>query len=238
MKTETFTVALDATEGVSGLVYFADDEAWSNRTLVLAHGAGAGQRHPFMVEFARGLSDRGVHVVTFDFPYVAQGRRAPDRRDRLVACWRSVVEAVREHVDLRETTLFIGGKSMGGRMATYLAVEMSTEDRARFAGVVLLGYPQHPPGRPDRLRADHLGGVGIPMLFVQGSRDSFGTPDELHAQLTGIPDVEVHPVQGGDHSFKVLKRTGRTAADVHAEILDAIVAWMPRTVPSQVRSHP
>jgi hypothetical protein len=223
----TLRVALDNAPEVTALCHAAVGER-TGQTLVLAHGAGAGQRHPFMVHFARGLSERGLEVVTFDFPYMAQGRRVPDPRDRLEACYRAVVEAVRARGAIGPRGLFVGGKSMGGRIATYVAAAMREADRRLLGGVVLLGYPLHPPGKPDRLRAAHLGDVGVPMLFVQGSRDSFGTPDELRAQLAGVEGVEILPVDGGDHSFKVPKRSGRTASEIHAELQDAIAAWTRR----------
>jgi predicted alpha/beta-hydrolase family hydrolase len=144
-------------------------------TLILGHGAGAGQTSDFIVSFAGGLAARGIDMVTFNFLYREQGRRIPDPNDKLEACWRRVIEAVREQVKSCRDALAIGGKSMGGRIASQVAAGGVSE----LAGLVFLGYPLHPPGRPDRLRAKHLSDVKAPMLFVQGSRDAFGTPDEL-----------------------------------------------------------
>src|SRR5262245_40422869 len=141
-------------------------------TLILAHGAGADQRSRFMTAFADALSTRGIDVVTFNFLYTEQRRRAPDRRPQLVACYRSVISAAQAELPSAREYLFIGGKSMGGRAATHVAAE----DRALpIRGLVLLGYPLHPPGRPDQRRDSHLPDVRRPMLFVQGSRDAFGT---------------------------------------------------------------
>ena len=203
-----------------------------NRTIVLGHGAGAGQTHPFMVDFAHGLGARGVDVVTFNFPYMEHGRRMPDRRDRLEACYAAVLRRVLDLPMLAGSRPFVGGKSMGGRMATYMVAGLSDELRARIGGVVLLGYPLHPPGRPERLRASHLGDVRVPMLFVQGDRDTFGGPDELERALTGVETATIQPVVGGDHSFKVPVRSGRTRAEVFAEVQDGIVSWMDDVEPS------
>jgi predicted alpha/beta-hydrolase family hydrolase len=186
--------------------------------LILAHGAGADQRHRFMVAFAEGLAARGVEVVTFDFPYTAAKRGAPDKPPVLEACWRDVIAAVRP--SLRGRKLAIGGKSMGGRIATMVAAGSPLAD-----ALVLLGYPLHPPKRPDQLRVKHLASITTPMLFVQGTRDPFGGPDELEPFLDGLP-ATIHQVAGGDHSFAVLKKSGRTEAEVFAEVEEAIVRFL------------
>ncbi len=152
-------------------------------TLVLAHGAGAGQHSTFMVEFAKELAALGLDIVTFNFLCTEQKRRVPDKTPVLEACYRAVVEAVRNEVPSAGRALFIGGKSMGGRMATHIA---AADQSLPIDGLVLLGYPLHPPGRPDQRRDAHLPAVGRPMLFVQGSRDTFGTPDELRPVLDRI----------------------------------------------------
>ena len=151
--------------------------------LVLAHGAGAGQHHPFMTAMAARLAARGITVVTFDFPYVHEGRKVPDRAPALEACFAAVADwAVTTRDDAPGRRLLLGGKSMGGRMATHLAAAgFSALNGAGppLAGVVALGYPLHPPGRPDQLRDAHLPAIAAPVLIVQGSRDTFGTPAEL-----------------------------------------------------------
>ena len=189
--------------------------------LVLAHGAGAGQRHPFMVSAARGLAQRGIDVVTFDFPYMAEGRRVPDRAPVLEQRFREVIDGARGWSAAQR--LFIGGKSMGGRMATHLA----SQGLSPLAGVVVFGYPLHPPGKPDQLRVAHLPAVTAPMLIVQGERDAFGTPDELrpHIDTMNAP-VTLHVVAGGDHSLVV---RARKKDDVMGETLDAAAAWMRST---------
>ncbi len=224
--TETFAVEWQSSQAVTAHLYRPQADHRTNRVLVLAHGAGAGQMHPFLVDFAHGLNDRGVDVVTFNFPYMEQGRRIPDRRDRLEACYAAVVRTVRDLASLDGRTLFVGGKSMGGRMATHLLAGMTQQARADIRGVVLLGYPLHPPGKPERLRSSHLAEVGVPMLVVQGDRDTFGRPDELQRALEGVERATIQVVAGGDHSFKVPARTGKSREQTHGAIQDAIVGWM------------
>jgi len=210
----------------TALVYPADRDP-AGAVLILGHGAGAGQRSPWMVQFSHALSTLGIHIVTFNFLYTEQQRRMPDRRPLLEACYRAVIDAVRRHADLAGQSLFIGGKSMGGRIATHLAAD----DRdLPVKGLVLLGYPLHPPGRPAQRRDAHLAAVGRPMIFVQGSRDTFGTPRELEPVLAAMtPRPALHVVEGGDHSFKATRDQIRQTA-----LLDdaqrTIVEWI-RAVP-------
>ena len=227
----SFSVPRDGSDPVNALDYAAATKAAPalGATLILAHGAGAPQTHPFMTAFARGLSSRGVHVVTFNFPYMERGRRVPDPGARLEACYRDVIAAVRERQPNPGHRLFVGGKSMGGRIATQV-VARATRAGAPLGvdGLVLLGYPLHPPGRPDKLRAAHLPSVTVPMLFVQGSRDAFGTPDELRPVLTDCTAAELLVVEGGDHSLRVRRKKAPAEAEVHATVQDAIVAWCGR----------
>ncbi|MCM3880968.1 MAG: alpha/beta fold hydrolase [Vicinamibacterales bacterium] len=195
-------------------------------TLILAHGAGAGQKHPFMTTFARALSERGLDIVTFDFLYMEQHRRVPDRLPQLIERYRQVIAEARENLKSARERLFIGGKSMGGRAATHVAAEDATLE---LAGVVLLGYPLHLPGRLDRLRDAHLPDVKRPMLFVQGTRDTFGTPDELRPVLARLaPPPALHIVEGGDHSFKVGAKQGMSQLTVYQDIQATIVDWIEK----------
>ena len=220
-------ISVDAGAGqrTTALIYAAHTTPRIPATLVLAHGAGAPQRHPFMVSFARALSERGVDIVTFNFLYTEQRRKVPDRMPQLVTCYRAAIEAARIEIPSARERLFIGGKSMGGRAATHVA---AADPGIAVAGIVLLGYPLHPPGRPDRLRDAHLPDVKRPMLFVQGSRDTFGTPSELKPILASLdPLPTLHHVEGGDHSFKVSGRDARSRqAAVYAEIQDTIAEWI------------
>ena len=193
-------------------------------TLVLAHGAGAPQQSAFMVGFARALAERGLDVLTFNFLYMQQGRRVPDRTATLEASYRDAIGAARDRFG--RNIVFIGGKSMGGRIATHLA---AAEDAATLGigGVVLLGYPLHPPGKPAQLRSAHLPRIRVPMLFVQGERDPFGTPDELRPVLDTIPaDVTLHVVSNGDHSLALPRRAGADTAAVYADIQNTIATWI------------
>ena len=216
-----FAIELAAGQRTTAVLYAAVAAARRPATLVLAHGAGAPQQHPFMVSFARALSARGLDVLTFNFLYTEQRRKVPDRMSQLVACYRAVIEAARKDVPSARDRLFIGGKSMGGRAATHVA---SADPALALAGIVLLGYPLHPPGRPDQLRGAHLPDVRRPMLFVQGSRDTFGTPSELKPILASLsPLPTLHYVDGGDHSFKVAGRDAMARQEaVYAQVHDAI----------------
>jgi predicted alpha/beta-hydrolase family hydrolase len=217
---ESFPVAVSPSDYVTALRYRAASRGSGTPVLILAHGAGADQRSGFMVHVATALAERGVDTVTFNFLYTEQGRRVPDKNDKLESCWRAVVAAV---VSDSRRKLVIGGKSMGGRIASQIAAA----GEAGIAGLVFLGYPLHPPGRPEKLRSEHLGRIRAPMLFVQGSRDAFGTPDELRAALTDAKaDGDFFVVDGGDHSFKVPKRGGMPQDQVYDAVLDEIVRWL------------
>jgi predicted alpha/beta-hydrolase family hydrolase len=236
-KVQAIRVEVPPQEHVTARVYRAAPDHGIGVTFILAHGAGADQSSGFMVHFATELAARGVDTVTFNFLYTEQGRRLPDRNDRLESCWRAVIAAVGGgHLPVHagkggnkagRRKLVIGGKSMGGRIASQVAAA----GEGAIAGLVFLGYPLHPPGRPDKLRSEHLGRIRAPMLFVQGSRDSFGTPDELRAALadaTAAADFFV--VEGGDHSFKVPKRGAMPQDQVYDAVFDEIARWLREKV--------
>ena len=207
---------------VTALVYPAAGPVGA--TLVLAHGAGAGQHSAFMTGFALGLAALGLDIVTFDFLYAEQRRRVPDRQAVLEACYRAVVDAVSREASLPKPHVFIGGKSMGGRIATHIAVTDS--DRA-IKGLVLLGYPLHPPGRPKERRDSHLGEICRPMLFVQGGRDAFGTPAELGPILSALsPPATLYVVEEGDHSFKCPRTSGESQASIYRDVQQTIASWI------------
>ena len=215
---------------VSALVYPPGAAGGPAATLILAHGAGAPQTHPFMTGFAQGLARRGIEVVTFNFPYMERGRRGPDPAPRLEGCYRAVIGVVVGRPAAADRRLLVGGKSMGGRIASQaVAGDAEAGLSPTVDGLVLLGYPLHPPGRPDKLRAAHLPSISAPMLFVQGSRDAFGTPDELRPVLAGCARAELHVVDGGDHSFRMRGKAAPSPETVHAEIQDAIRNWIART---------
>jgi uncharacterized protein len=214
------------TAAASALVYRADARA--RAALVLAHGAGAGQRSDFVIAFASDLAARGIEVVTFDFPYMAAGRRIPDRGPVLEACYRAVIDAARAELATARAFLFAGGKSMGGRIATQIA---AADARLPVAGLVLLGYPLHPPGKAAQRRDGHLPEIRRPMLFVQGSRDAFGTPAELRPILAGLtPAPTLHVVEAGDHSLTVPRRGAAAQADVYDDVRRVIVEWIASVI--------
>jgi uncharacterized protein len=191
--------------------------------LVVAHGAGAGQSSPFMVRTAEGLAARGIVTATFDFPYMTARRSVPDRPPVLEQAWRDAIAQAR--AEMGGLPLFIGGKSMGGRISSQVAAQ-GVDD---VAGLVFLGYPLHPPGKPEQRRDAHLPAIRERMLFVQGTRDAFGTADEIRALLPKLKRATVHEVTGGDHSFKISGRGAPKPDAVLDAILDVVREWMART---------
>src|SRR5438034_2591038 len=171
-KPEQITVEVGDNGSVTGLIYLAAKQNRAGITLVLGHGAGGNQLSGFMRLFAHGLAARGLDVMTFNFLYSEHGRGAPDQKPKLELCYESVIEAASRHRKLKSNRLAIGGKSMGGRIASQVAAKGEHD----LAGLVFLGYPLHPPGKPEQLRDAHLKEIRAPMLFMQGSRDPFGTP--------------------------------------------------------------
>src|SRR5439155_1316108 len=188
---------------------------------VLAHGAGAGMRHPFLETIARALAGRGVATLRYQFPYMERRASRPDPPAVAAATVRSAAaEAARLAPGL---PLVAGGKSFGGRMTSTAQAEQPI---AGVRGLVFLGFPLHPPGRPGDSRAEHLAQVRVPMLFLQGDRDEFADLKLLKPVVKRLgAGATLHLVKGGDHSFHVLKRSGRTDADVMSELVDAIVKW-------------
>src|ERR1700730_2035139 len=221
--TEQFKVDLNEYQSVTAVVYPASSKSRAGVTLILGHGAGAAQSTGFMVRFATELAARGIDAVTFNFFYTEHGRRAPDTSDKLESCYRAVIETVRAQRKLGRNRVAIGGKSMGGRIASQVAAAGVGD----LAGLVFLGYPLHPPGKPEKLRAEHLSKIKAPMLFVQGSRDSFGTPDELRSIIEKLnPHTELYVVEGGDHSFKVPKSASVIQEEVYRAVQDEIARWL------------
>jgi predicted alpha/beta-hydrolase family hydrolase len=216
MEPESFLIEVGQAR-TTALMYRARD---ARAAVVLAHGAGAPQTHPWMMTVAKTLSARSLDVITFNFLYAEAKRRTPDKNDVLEATWRDVIEHVRARDRVAHGRLFIGGKSMGGRIATQVAAR---DDAAELDGLVLLGYPLHPPGHPEQLRAAHLPRVRVPMLFVQGSRDTFGTPQELEPILSGLSaGTRLFVVEGGDHSLALPRGRGEPLERVIARVGDEI----------------
>ena|SRR5215813_8476014 len=221
---EKISVAVGESGSVTGLVYPAGKKNRLGTTIVLGHGAGANQFSGFMRLFAHGLSERGLDVMTFNFLYSERGRGAPDPKAKLESCYEAVIQAAREHRKLKANRVVIGGKSMGGRIASQVAAKGDQE----LSGLVFLGYPLHPPGNPEKMRDAHLQDVRAPMLFVQGSRDAFGSPTELRAVFKRLKlPATLFEIETGDHSFKVLKSVNLSQEQVYQMVMDEIIKWLP-----------
>lgn len=211
---------------VSG-VYARPDSPFA--TLVVAHGAGAGMEHPFLCGFTRALNDDGVATLRFNFPYREAGRKFPDRPPVAIAAWRAAMDeaAARSAAYSAAEPLWAAGKSFGGRMAS-----MAVAEGMPAAGLVYLGYPLHPPGKPEKLRDEHLYGLTTPMLFLQGTRDTFATPELLEGVVSRIgPAATLQWCEGGDHSFAVAG-TKRSAEEVGASLAAPVAAFMRANSPS------
>jgi len=227
---EKLKVVVGAGDGVTALLYPAAKKERAGITVLLGHGAGANQLSGFMREFAHGLAARGFDAMTFNFVYMEQGRHVPDQKAKLESCYRAVIAAALNHKKLKNNRLIIGGKSMGGRIASQVAA-LATENGDKLAesisGLAFLGYPLHPPGNPEKLRAEHLKSIRAPMLFVQGSRDSLGAADEIRQIIKQLRlPATLFAIEGGDHSFKVPKSSGLTQVQVYERVLDEMARWM------------
>ena len=227
-EAENLTIQVNDKEAVTALVYPADKKNRAGTTVVLGHGAGANQTSGFMRMFAKGLAARGLDVMTFNFIYMEQGRSVPDQKPKLEACFRAAIEAALKQKKLKKNRLVIGGKSMGGRIASQV---MAGEEIQGFAdavaGLVFLGYPLHPPGNPAKLRVEHLEHIHKPMLFVQGTRDTLGTPEEIQPYIKNLrPAAKIYAIEGGDHSFRVPKKFGRSPEQIFENAMDEIDRWV------------
>jgi len=190
-------------------------------TIVLAHGAGAGQTHPWMQRVVRAFAEHGVTALTFNFPYMDAGRSAPDRAPLLESHYAKVWMDLTAGAD---GPLFAGGKSMGGRIASQVAAASGFTPPP--AGLVFFGYPLHPPNQPLKRRDEHLPRVAAPMLFVHGTRDQFGTPEEMQALTANLPGATLHLIDGGDHSLVVKRKDGVHSVE---RAVDVAATWMRRT---------
>jgi hypothetical protein len=216
---EALTLAVDATTRVSALL---DAPAAPRATLVLAHGAGAGMAHRFMAAASTGLAARGIACLRYQFPYMEAGSKRPDRPPIAHATVRAAVaEARRRHAAL---PLFAGGKSFGGRMTSQA---QALEPLPGVAGLVFVGFPLHPAGKPATERAHHLDAVDIPMLFVQGTRDELADPALLRPVIERLGErAELVSLDEADHAFHVPAKSGRRDAQVLDQALDAIACWI------------
>jgi predicted alpha/beta-hydrolase family hydrolase len=188
--------------------------------VVLAHGAGSDMNARALVRLAEAVARAGFAVCRFNFPYREAGRRLPDRLPALVACYRGIVEHVRSDGALAAPWIAIGGRSLGGRVASHLAAEGVV-----VHGLVFLAFPLHPPGRPATARATHLASIAAPMLFVQGTRDRLAEWSLLEPLVRALPGATLHAVDGADHALTVPKRA-RDAGQVAQEVEGAVVSWL------------
>ena len=204
---------------VAAILYHPEAARW---LYVLAHGAGAGMRHRFMDDIAERLARRDIATLRYEYPYMTAGSKRPDPNAKLETITREVVAHAADN--LPKLRLVAGGKSMGGRMTSQAQAKAPLE---RVEGLVFLGFPLHPTGAPGTARAEHLQSVRIPMLFHQGTRDTLADLDLMRSVHSGIADrATLHICDGADHGFAVLKRGGRTNADVLDEIADTTREWL------------
>ncbi|MGC5222777.1 alpha/beta family hydrolase [Micromonospora sp. DT81.3] len=197
------------------------DDAWA--TIVIAHGAGAGYRHPFLVGFARGMRAEGVATLTFNFPYLEAGRRMPGPATHAIAAWRAAIAFAVSRAD--GAPVWACGKSYGGRMAS-MAVADAAELADAVSGLVYLGYPLHPPGDDTKVRAAHLPVIGAPQLFVEGTHDPFVDPhSQLDEAVASCRDATIEWIDGGGHSFEV-KGHKRTADEIGSQLAPLVAAFM------------
>jgi predicted alpha/beta-hydrolase family hydrolase len=208
---------------VSGVLLRPND---AKAIYVFAHGAAVGMDHPSMESNAKGLADRGIATLRFQFPYMERGSGRPDPPPIAHAAIRAAVAKAAELAS--NLPLFAGGRSYGGRMTSQA---QSIEPLPGAHGLVFLGFPLHPAGQRGAGRADHLERVQIPMLFVSGSRDPLADMQLLQSLVAGLGDrATLHVVEGGDHGLKVLVSSGRTNEDAQAEALDAVSQWMTQRI--------
>jgi predicted alpha/beta-hydrolase family hydrolase len=223
MTLEPRQIAVEAGRTVSAVIARPPQVLRRPATLViLAHGAGNNMHSPFLSAVHEGIAAHGYVTVKFNFPYTEAGRRAPDSAPVLEACYRRLIEAVRSDQTIAARRIVIGGKSLGGRIATHLAAQGE-----EVAGAVLLGYPLHPPGQPGKLRVAHLQQIRAPLLFFAGTRDTLCTLDLLKRTLRKMPaSTELHVIEGGDHSFNVPKSMRRDAQSIWDEIVGVTARWL------------
>ena len=215
------TIPLAAGAAISGLL---DAPADAKACYVLAHGAGAGMNHPFIAAMAAGLAERRVATLRFQFPYMEQGSRRPDSPNVAQAAIRAAVQEASRR--LPSVPLFAGGKSYGGRMTSQA---QAAEPLAKVRGLVFLGFPLHPAGKPSTERASHLAAVRVPMLFLQGSRDTLADLELMRAITVQLGQrATLHVVAAADHSFHVPARSGLNDERVQEELLDTIAGWVER----------
>jgi predicted alpha/beta-hydrolase family hydrolase len=188
--------------------------------LILAHGSGNNMNSAFLTAISEGVQSQEINVIRFNFPYKVAGKKVPDRSEVLENSWQLVIHWVEDN--LKFEGLFIGGKSMGGRISTMVAAGFPN-----LKGLVFLGYPLHPPGKFDQVRDEYLYSLQIPMLFIQGTRDPFARMDLLQNTLSDLRErATLHWIEGGDHAFRVLVRQGVSYPDTLRQVSERVGRWI------------
>jgi uncharacterized protein len=201
----------------------------ADRAVLLAHGAGSDKEARVLVEVAASLAGAGIPSLRFDYPYRVAGKRAPDRPAVLDAATRAAAADLAKGAGLPPDRLVLGGRSMGGRYCSLITGD--ADDPVPALGLLLLGYPLHPAGKPDRLRVEHFPRISVPCLFVSGTRDSLAGQAALEKATRAIKGpVAFHWLESADHGYRPLKASGRTVDDVAAEVARVSVDWV-RTLP-------
>lgn len=233
---DDFTIDLGADGEITARHYEPDEDLRLGVTYILAPGAGIGHDSEFMVGFGERLCDRGLDVITFNFPFLERGSKKPDGTLRLEHCYLRVMARVFENERLAAQPLLVGGKSMGGRVASYMAARPGGFDRP-IAGLLYLGYPLHAPQRPQQLRVAHFPDITVPMLFVQGTRDPFGTPAQLEPILSTLEiPVRIHKVIGGDHSFGLPRKWAGAEPQVFDDAARVMAEWVYSVILTPARA--
>jgi uncharacterized protein len=220
MGEETISVALASGGSVTAIRHEPEGKSKKVR-LIYAPGASANVHDPFGRFMCRRLAAQGIASVRFQFPYMEAKKRGPDRPPVLEATWRAVIEASRE----KGKKLIVGGRSMGGRIATQVAAQGEAVD-----GLALFAYPLHPPGNVEKMRDAHLPSMGAPAFFCSGTRDAFASPEELRTLMKRIPDSTLHLLEGADHGYSVPKSSGRSKEDVWSEAAEAFDVWVGKAL--------
>jgi uncharacterized protein len=215
----TLSVALPDGRSVTAIRH--EPEGPAGWTFVYAPGAGANIDDPFGAYLGKELSQRGVACVRFQFPYQEAGKKSPDRPEVLEATWRAVIEQFCGSGSQPDGRLAVGGRSMGGRIASQVVAQGVAVD-----AIALFAYPLHPPGRPENARDAHLPSIDVPTLFCSGTNDAFASPDELRAAAAKVPRSSVHLLEAADHGFNAPKSSGRTRPEIWSEATDALREWL------------
>jgi predicted alpha/beta-hydrolase family hydrolase len=213
MPDETFSITLADGQHVTG----ARTGARADTIVAYAPGAGANLFDPFGRFLAKRLEERGVSTVRIQFPYMEARKRRPDPPALLEATWRAVIEELGKE----KARLIVGGRSMGGRIASQVVAAGAEVD-----GLALFAYPLHPPGQPEKTRDKHLDAISVPTLFCSGTRDAFASPEELEGAASKVRGSTVHFLEGADHGFAVPKASGRTKEEVFAEAAQTLADWL------------